>query len=97
MQPWAASFYKSKAWQSVRAYVWSRDSGLCQDCLKQGRYTSAEIVHHIRELTPQNITDPAVALNTDNLVALCRECHAIRHGARDRRYKIDDFGHVTLR
>ena len=73
----------------------ARDAWLCQDCLKRGRYTPAEEVHHIRELTPDNINDPEVTLNPGNLVSLCRECHKQRHGAHERRYKVDEFGRVT--
>lgn len=96
MQPWAESFYKSKAWQRCRAAAWKRDAGLCVDCLKAGRITSAEEVHHIIELTPDNISDPNVSLNLNNLISLCRECHKARHGARPRRYTVDEFGRVTL-
>ena len=96
MQPWAESFYKSRAWRSCRATAWSRDHGLCQDCLKEGRYTPAEEVHHITELTPENIADASISLGLANLVSLCRECHAKRHGARQHRYKVDDFGRVTI-
>lgn len=97
MKDWAEGFYKSKAWQACRDTAMRRDRCLCQDCLKAGRYTPAEIVHHITELTPNNLSDPEVGLNLDNLVSLCRECHAARHGARVRRYVVDDFGRVTLR
>jgi 5-methylcytosine-specific restriction endonuclease McrA len=96
MKDWAEAFYKSKSWQACRAAAWSRDRGLCQDCLKSGRITPAEIVHHITELTPQNIGNPSISLNLDNLVSVCRECHAKRHGARQRRYKVDELGRVTV-
>lgn len=96
MQAWAESFYKSKAWQACRAYIMSRDAGLCVDCRKAGRITAAEEVHHIKELTPDNINDPEVTLNPSNLVSLCRECHKARHGARARRYKVDEFGRVQI-
>ena len=96
MQAWAAAFYSSGAWKHVRDLAGKRDHYLCQDCLKAGRVTPAEIVHHIVELTPDNINDPDVALSLDNLVSVCRECHAVRHGARRRRYKIDEMGHVTI-
>ena len=97
MQPWAESFYKSKAWQACRASYLAKAHYLCEDCLRQGRFTPAEIVHHIIPLTPENITDPGVSLNHENLRAVCRECHAQEHGARPRRYKVDDFGRVTLK
>lgn len=69
--------------------------GLCEDCLAEGKLNPAEEVHHIVFLTPNNINDPKVALNWENLVALCRECHRKRHGARVTRYSIDEYGRVT--
>ena len=95
MKDFARGFYKSKAWQMVRDNVMARDAWLCQDCLKRGRYTPAEEVHHIRELTPDNITDPEVTLNPDNLVALCRECHRQRHTGTVKRFTVDEFGRVV--
>lgn len=96
MKEFAKGFYRTKAWQSVRNFVMSRDGRLCQDCLAKGKITAAEEVHHIIELTPDNINDPSVALNPDNLVSLCRECHKLRHGAHERRYTVDEFGRVKL-
>lgn len=96
MQPWAEFFYKSTAWQRCRDAAWRRDGGLCQDCLKQGKLVAAEEVHHITPLTPLNVRNPEISLNLDNLVSLCRECHKARHGARQHRYKVDEFGRVTL-
>ena len=96
MKDFAKTFYKSKAWQRVRESVMQRDGRLCVDCMKQGLYRPAEEVHHITELTPENINDPEISLNMDNLVSLCKECHQKRHGARERRYKVDEYGRVTL-
>lgn len=96
MKDFARSFYKSKAWQRVRENVMQRDGRLCVDCLKAGIYRPAEEVHHIEELTPENINDPSISLNMANLVSLCRECHQKRHGARQNRYKVDEFGRVTI-
>lgn len=95
MQQWAEKFYKGTAWQACRQQAASRDMHLCQDCLKRGIITPMEEVHHIIELTPDNISDPEVSLNLDNLVSLCRECHQARHKAR-KRYKVDEFGRVEI-
>ena len=70
---------------------------LCQDCLKKGIYTPAEEVHHIVELTPSNVSDPNIALNADNLISLCRECHRARHSTNNKRYTIDENGKVTAK
>lgn len=97
MKDFAKRFYKSAAWRGVREYCMHRDSFLCQDCLKEGRYTSAEEVHHIIELTPENIDDQSISLNPDNLVSLCRECHRARHDHQQRRYEVDELGRVKIK
>lgn len=68
------SFYNSKEWNNVRTAVLMRDKYLCQHC---GR--PATEVHHIIHLTPDNVHDPAVSMNMDNLVSLCRDCHFEEH------------------
>ena len=95
MKDWAKPFYKSAAWKSCRAAYMQQVGGLCENCLAQGRYTPAEIVHHIVEITPENIADPEVTLSFGNLRAVCRECHAVEHGSRQKRYKLDELGRVT--
>lgn len=93
MKTFAAEFYKSGAWVACRAsYI--KAHPLCEDCLSQGCYSPAEIVHHITPLTPENINDPKITLSFSNLRAVCRECHAAAHGARQRRYKLDELGRV---
>ena len=92
----AKEFYKSKAWQRCRNGYAASMGGLCEDCLARGLYQPGEIVHHMIELTPENINDPAVSLSWSNLRLLCRDCHAKRHGAR-RRYRVDPAGRVTSR
>ena len=95
MKDFAAAFYKSKTWQRTReAYAKSRRH-LCEVCLAKGVMTPAEIVHHKIEITPENIGNPDITLNWDNLQCVCRECHAVAHGARQRRWKVDEFGRVT--
>lgn len=91
----AAGFYRSKAWQQCRNTYMESVKGLCEECLAKGIFKPAEIVHHKMEITPDNIDDPKVTLNWDNLEAVCRECHAEKHGARVRRYRVDPSGKVT--
>lgn len=97
VKPYAVAFYKSKAWKTCRAAYMSKVGGLCEDCLKAGRFTPAEIVHHVQEITPENIDDPSITLSFSNLRAVCRECHAIEHGAHVKRYKLDELGRVVFR
>ena len=72
----AQKFYKSKEWKSVRAVAMARAGGMCESV---GCFHPAEEVHHKIHLTPQNISDPNVALNVDKLECLCRDCHQARH------------------
>ena len=95
----ARSFYSSAAWQSCRNEYMKQAHYLCEDCMKRGIYKPAKEVHHIEELTPENIHRPEVVLNFENLVALCKECHKARHGAHSegRRYLFGTNGEVILR
>lgn len=94
MKEFAGAFYASTEWKKCRQAYKKSVGGLCEVCLKQGIITPAEIVHHKIELTPDNINDPSVSLSFENLQAVCREHHAELHGARQKRYKIDDMGHI---
>lgn len=95
MKEFAASFYKSKAWQHCRSAYAKSVGGLCEQCLKRGMVRPGDIVHHKVKLTPDNINDPAVTLAWNNLELLCRDCHAKAHGTA-RRYKVDEMGRVTI-
>lgn len=94
MKPYAERFYSSTAWQQVRNAYRKSQRNLCEVCLANGIIKSCEIVHHKVELTPDNISDPMVSLNWNNLQCVCRDCHARLHGKADRRYMIDDCGRV---
>lgn len=86
-QDFSRAFYNSAAWKACRESYKRSKGGLCEDCLKQGRITAGAEVHHIKALTPDNIGNPNITLNWDNLCLLCKDCHAKRHMVR--RYRID--------
>lgn len=75
MKAFAKDFYNSKKWQACRsAYIADRiqaDGGLCEVCHE---YTGF-IVHHKIMLDSVNIHKPEIALNPDNLMYVCRNCH----------------------
>lgn len=64
-------FYKSNQWSIVRDYVLKRDNYLCRECDKEGKITICSTVHHIIEIKE----DFSKALDENNLVTLCHECH----------------------
>lgn len=75
--------------------------GLCEKCLEEGVITPATRVHHKVHLTPENVNNPDIALNWDNLEALCEKHHAAEHteiyGHRKKRWIIDGSGAVAAR
>lgn len=63
--------------------------------MKRGEYTPASLVHHRIHLNNENINDPSITLNFDNLEAVCLDCHnKIHFGGNTKRYKVDEMGNV---
>lgn len=62
-------------WMRIRNGVFQRDNGLCQTCMRAGRFTVAEEVDHIVRLADGG-TDA-----DDNLASICKPCHAIKTAA----------------
>lgn len=93
----ADRFYKSPAWKNCRAAYAKSKGGLCERCLKKGMYVPGEIVHHKIYINSDNINDPEVLLNWNNLELLCRGCHGLEHDSRKRRYTVDSMGRVAPR
>ena len=97
MQEFAESFYKSKQWQNCRENYLKSVHYLCERCFKEkGIIVPAEIVHHKKHLTPRNIDNPTITMGYDNLMAVCRNCHADLHSTRQRRYRVDEKGNVII-
>lgn len=69
-KPYAIKFYKSKAWRKCREEYITKVFGLCEWCGESGH-----IVDHIEPITPDNINNPDITLNHDNLQYLCLDCH----------------------
>lgn len=91
----ARGFYKSAAWLKCRAaFIAERvaiDGGICQRCGQDLGY----IVHHREWLTPENLTDPEVALNHENLEYVCLACHnKIEQGEEEPRVRFTPDGRV---
>ncbi|WP_028392733.1 HNH endonuclease [Bacillus cihuensis] len=74
----ARAFYKSAAWMKCRQVVLIRDNYLCQECLRKGKITIGNTVHHIKHLEEH----PELALDIDNLECICRPCHNKEHPER---------------
>lgn len=93
------SFYTSREWEMVRRQYLQKVNGLCERCKAKGLYEPAKIVHHKIYLSKENYKDPSIALNFDNLEALCQDCHNKEHfedGDEQRRYSIDSEGRLIF-
>ncbi|WP_227397336.1 HNH endonuclease [Jeotgalibacillus aurantiacus] len=66
----AKRFYNSRAWRKCRAAYIKSVFGICEKCGKPGY-----IVDHIIEINIDNINDPDITLNHNNLQYLCLKCH----------------------
>ena len=92
----ARGFYDSTQWKRCREEFRKSKRYLCEDCLSKGILTLGTVVHHKTPLTPENINDPEITLNFDNLKLLCVDCHADEHAKREgRRYRIEKDGTVV--
>lgn len=89
-----AGFYNTVAWRETRKAYRKSVGGLCEKCLQNGITRAGVIVHHKIPIDVNNMTDPNVTLSWDNLMLLCRDCHADVHKNRERRYTIDSLGRV---
>ena len=89
----AKRFYHSPEWKHCQAEYVKQAQGLCENCMLHGIIRPGVIVHHKIHLTPANIEIPEITTCFDNLVLLCRDCHAKEHKL-EKRYKVDELGRV---
>lgn len=89
-------FYRSTEWERCREAYLQKVNHFCERCKAKGIYEPARVVHHKKYLNKENVTDPSVSLNFDNLEALCSSCHNQEHFKQERRYQIDEDGNLTF-
>ena len=78
-QSWAMALYQSRQWRELRQALILERGLRCEECGKLVALPSMLIGDHITELTPENVTDPKVALNPDNVRLICADCHNKKH------------------
>jgi len=77
---WRESFYLSDAWKRKQEVILRKADYKCQICRRYGRIREAKEVHHIRHLDEA----PELALDENNLIALCHSCHNKQHPEKVR-------------
>ena len=89
-QEYAKKFYNSSAWIKTANRYKKSKFYLCEKCNKQGY-----IVHHVMPITPANINDTNITLNTNNLMLLCTSCHNTIHSTQQRKAVFDEDGNMV--
>ncbi|NFE93703.1 HNH endonuclease [Clostridium botulinum] len=69
------AIYNSPRWKKLRKVVLVKANGLCEECLKRGKVSYVEDVHHKVPIRK----DIRKAYDINNLVCLCRKCHREAH------------------
>ena len=90
-----SDFYKTAAWKKCRESYLKKVGYLCERCLKEGKVEPAVVVHHKHYITEENLTNPQITLNHENLEALCWHHHEQEHKGRAKRYLVDAEGRVS--
>ena len=85
-------FYKSKYWRKLRKEVLKEQKEECQECLKLGKRTKANTVHHVQFVDKH----PELALSKfyaykgkqyRNLICVCPDCHNKLHPEKHKHKK----------
>ena len=106
-----SKFYKSKLWKQVKNNIWLKQDCRCALCNKPvyvdgiSEYIDKEhrrtgIVHHIEHLTEYNLTDDSIAIDENNLIGVCKDCHEKEHHidiSTRKDYTFDEYGNLVKR
>ena len=83
-------YYNNTYYQKIRGY-YMRTHPWCEKCLQNGVYSPASDCHHIISPFEGNISNErkyALLTDSNNFIALCRECHNEIHQAQENNKKL---------
>ena len=79
--------YNTTEWRKLReSYL--KQHPVCEECLNKGKVTPATSVHHKETPFKNNTINKNLFLDSNNLMAVCHECHAEIHNREQ--------GHITV-
>ena len=97
------AFYVSWAWRKCGKAFAESKGNLCERCLAKGIINPGSKEqplekHHKIPLTDENINDPSITLNWDNLELLCKKCHDQEREkqSKDKRWTVSADGKVRI-
>lgn len=70
--------YATTAWKKLRL-SYMKEHPICEECLKKGKVTPAEDIHHKRSFVQRGQINWDLAYDDKNLMAVCKECHQEIH------------------
>ena len=73
--------YNNRRWRKVRDTYFIQHP-LCEECLKKGKVTPAEDVHHLKSPFINGEINYTLLLDSNNLESLCKECHSAIHNKK---------------
>lgn len=69
------SFYASERWQKFRIVIISERGLKCEYCGDLVANVGDLTLHHMIELTPENVNDVNISLNPNNVLVVHHDCH----------------------
>lgn len=84
--------YNTKQWKALsKSYLMQHP--LCEECLKNDKITPAQHVHHIVSFmnAKDELSRLELALDSNNLEALCVECHNKKHNNKKTNKEKDEI------
>jgi 5-methylcytosine-specific restriction protein A len=71
-------YYNTTEWKKLRL-LYLKEHPLCEECLNEGRVTTAEDIHHKNSPFKNGECNKNLFLDYNNLMALCKLCHNKKH------------------
>ena len=95
------AFYTTWKWRKCRIAYAKSVGNLCERCRKRGLINPGSKenpleTHHKIPLNDDNINDPKITLNWDNLELLCKKCHDEEREKKVKRWRVLPDGRVVL-
>ena len=82
--------YNNTTWRKIRD-TYMHEHPICEECLKSGKVTPAEDVHHKKTPFKNGEIQYGLLLDPDNLMSVCKECHGNIHASQQGHVSAEDI------
>lgn len=90
---YSRAVYNGARWKNTKNSYLASVNYICERC-----GAAAKVVHHKHYINPNNVTNPNILYNWDNLEALCQDCHNKEHHSgynTAKGLRFDDQGNLV--